>query len=449
MNKYDLAIIGAGPAGNTAALDAAALGKKIICIDKGKLGGTCLNKGCIPTKAIIESASAYKKAKDSAHFGVNAETVSFDYSIVKKRSEEVVERLGKGVEFLFKKAGVEFLNAEAKIVSENKIIAVSLDGISTEIFADKILICTGAKQKRHEEFFKVSNKVISSEEALKLDAVPQSVMVVGAGAIGLEFAWIWNSFGAKVILIEAEKNILPSADDEISRNLERALKKQGIAIKTAKFAKSLVAKENLLALTITDASSQEEVLETEYLLWACGMEAQQIEAENLKFNKDKNGFLLVDENYETSVKNIYAIGDSIGAPMLAHAAISEAHIVIEKIFSPKNSKNLGAVPMCVYTSPQVASVGKVLDKENSAELKLPYLANGKAVAIAQTEGLIKISYDKQSGKILAAHILGAEASELISNFVIAIDKELTVKDFAEFCFPHPTISEIITDAASM
>lgn len=453
MNKkYDLIVIGAGPAGNTAALESAALGKSVLCIEKSAYGGTCLNKGCIPTKAIIESALAFKRIKACETFGISVENVKLDYAAVKKRADDAILKLSKGLEFLYKKAKIETLSAAAKISSANIVAATLENGETKEFEADKIFIATGAKHKKNPDFAGHTKRLITSDEALKLENLPQKIAVLGAGAIGVEFAWIWNAFGVDVSLIEFQKNILPNVDEEISKSLERSLKKQGIKIFTKKHCSKILEETNSsITLEISDENGATEIMEADLALWACGMEgnSENLFSPELNLEIRKNGTIKVDENFKTNIGNIYAAGDIIGAPMLAHAAGTEAKRAIEMMYKVEDSVPVGAIPACVYCSPQVACVG-VSEKEGvSFALKASYLSNGKAVASSDTEGFIKIVFENQSERIIGAHIFGAEAAELISNFVIAIDKKMTRKELAYMTFPHPALAEMIPSIAAI
>ena len=445
MKNFNLAVIGAGPAGYTAALEAASFGKSVVCIERDKVGGTCLNRGCIPTKTIIESALCFQKIAKATDFGIDVGAAAVDYPKVLARANSAIERLSKGVEFLLKKANVEYVCGSAKVCADN-VIEVKTDSEILQISADKILIATGAKQKKNPEILKAGERILTSTEALMLAKIPESAIVLGAGAIGLEFAWIWNAFGCKVTLVEFEKNILPSANPEVSKNLERALKKHGVQIKTGCCAKRANADAHSVSVEIADANGNLETLTAEYVLWACGMEADcaNLFAPEIMPDTHANGFLKIDKRFQTSRANIYAAGDIVGAPMLAHAAITEARCAVDAMFGAGNLAK-GAIPACVYTSPQVACVGVSEDGADLLATKIAYMANGKAVAANKTEGFLKIVYDKNSGVIKGAHIMGEDASELISNFVIAVDKNLTCKELAAMTFPHPTLGELITD----
>lgn len=442
MNNYDLIIIGAGPAGYEAAIKATEYGKSVLCIDKDALGGTCLNHGCIPTKTFVKSANLYRNLSNLEEYGVTCNDVKFDYQKILARTKFVSSRLSKGIEFLFKKHNISFKKGFAKILSEGKIL-FSNDEISEEITCEKIIIATGGSPKR---IFKniSSEKIITSREALNLKELPKSIVILGAGAIGVEFAWIWNAFGVKVSIVEMRDEILPNEDEDVSKFLKRCLKKNGIDIFTGTYASNITESSNGLSINLLEGEN-EKILEAEKVLLALGVSGntdcicKEITTENT--------FICVDQNLQTSVKNIYAIGDVIGPPLLAHVATFEGLSLIDSIYSNKKIKLQKFYPSCTYCSPEVASIGltEKLAREKFINIKIskvPFLTNGKAVSMGETEGFIKLISNADSKEILGAHIIGSEATELIAEYTLAIHLNAHINELSNIVHAHPTLSEM-------
>lgn len=451
-NTYDLAIIGGGPAGVAAAISAAKLGKKTIIIEHYKLGGTCLNKGCVPTKSLLKSAEVFAEIKNSAQFGIDANAVKFDFKKVFERTKGVVSKIAAGLNFSLKKSGVEVLLAKAKIAAQNEIEA-EVDGVKKSIFAKKILIATGAKPKKLPNISGVCEKILNSEDALNLDVIPQSVTILGAGAIGVEFAQIWSTFGAKVNLVEFKDRILPEADADLSKTLSRIISKQNTQIYTsAKALKCQVCDDCEIETTIELADASQKILKSEYVLCAIGVEANADGLFKEGFDVERNrGFIKIDKNFETSQKNIFACADIVGNKMLAHWAEYEAKCAVSAIFLDKVEQKSALCPACVYSLTPAAWVG-ISEKEalknpqNFEITKASFVANAKAQADGKTDGFIKIITASESKKILGAAILGEGACEIISVLTLAISCGLTKKELAGAIFPHPTLSELIKNA---
>ena len=388
--QYDLIVIGGGPAGYVGAIRAAQLGKSVVCVERDRVGGTCLNWGCIPTKALLKNAEAYRIVTDRAReFGMMVEGVSVDWSEVIGRSRKVSDRLAGGVGFLFKKNKVDSVTGEASIISPGRVEVKSADGTVTVLDGKNILVCTGCVTRTVPSLPLNGTTVIGSREAMVLEKRPESMIIIGSGAIGTEFAYIYNSFGTRVTLIEALPRMLPNEDDDSCMTLERAFKKQGIK---------------------------------------------------------------VNDRYATSSPGVYAAGDVIGGVLLAHTATFEAVQAVEGMFNPDyQPRQVGFFPSCTYCYPQVASVGKTERalKEAGVEYKVgkfPFQAIGKAVAAGEPDGFVKTLYGAKHGELLGAHIVGPEATELIAALGIGIQAELTDEDIHATIFAHPTLSEAIHES---
>jgi len=438
---YDLIVIGSGPAGVEASIKASRLGKKVLCVEKNKLGGTCLNFGCIPTKALIKPAELFFEIKKSEEFGISVEKLTFDYKKIVARAKEVVAKLGKSVEFTLKKSKVAVEFAHCKILDSNTVFLTYDSGETKKVSAEKILITTGSNAVKIKAFD--SPKTYTSKESLFFDEIPKTPVILGAGAIGLEFAYLWNSLGANVTVVEMQDNILPTGDAQISKALARSLGKQGISIKTSTKALSLRYENEKVFLDI-DEKGKLSTLESDCLLLAVGVrpELSGLFDENLKIEQE-NSFIKVDSTYKTSIDNIYAAGDIIGAPMLAHIASHEASQAVQAMFENKTSFDKKPYPACVYCHPQVASVGaKENELPNTKSSIVQFFANGKALASGDNEGFVKIISDTNTNIILGAHIIGANASELIAECTLAIENKLTLSDLTNTIHAHPSLSEV-------
>ena len=449
---FDIAIIGSGPGGYVAAIRAAQLGLKIVVIEHDKIGGVCTNWGCIPTKALLKSAEMYQQFKQADEFGIMFKDLSFDFPKVIKRSRDVALRNSKGVEYLFKKNKIELISGSGKIVGKGKV-EVSKDNKASETIISKhVIIATGARPRSLPSVKIDGKQIISSTEAMLLQQPPKSMIIIGAGAIGIEFGYFYNSFGTKVTIVEMMPNILPIEDKEISKLLESNLKKSGIEILTESKVESVTTgKEAKVVLTAKDAKKE---LSADVVLVAIGVQGN---VENIGLEsagvKVENGWIMVDDFGKTNVEGIYAIGDVAGPPWLAHVASKEGIICAEKI-AGQNPQPIdwNNIPGCTYCQPQVASVGMTEEKavEQGYKIKVgrfPFTASGKARAIGETDGLVKLIFDSQYGELLGAHILGSDATEMIAELGLAKSLEATPEGIINTIHAHPTLSEAIMEAA--
>ena len=449
--SYDLIVIGGGPAGYVGAIRAAQLGKKVVCVERERIGGTCLNWGCLPTKALLKNAEVFNSiSKRAAEFGLKVDGLSADWSAVIGRSRQVSDRLSQGIAFLFKKNKIESIEGEANILGQGQVEVKSADGTTTVLEASHILVATGAKTKTVPSLPMNGKTIIGSREAMTLPSLPESMIIIGSGAIGIEFAYIYNSFGTKVTVIESLPRILPNEDDDSSQALERAFKKQGIKCMTGVTVKSLEETGDQVTASIVTAKGAEESITADVCLVAIGV--SPVIPGGASLDLTDRGFIKVNDRYETSLPGVYAAGDAIGGVLLAHTASFEAIQAVEGMFVKGHKpKAVGFFPSCTYCHPQVASVGKTerdLKKENIEYKvgKFPLIAIGKAVAAGETDGFVKMLYGAKHGEILGAHLVGESATELVSGLGIGIQAELTDEDIHATIFAHPTISEAIHEA---
>ena len=450
--QFDLTVIGSGPGGYVAAIRAAQLGMKVVLIERDKLGGICLNWGCIPSKALLKSAELYQSFKKAEEFGFSYKDLTFDFSKIIKRSRDVADRISNGVEFLMKKNKIEVINGTAKLTGKNTI-EVSKDGKIVETVKTKFtILATGARPRSIPGVTIDRKKIITSTEAMTLPQIPKSLLVMGGGAIGVEFAYFYNSFGVKTTIVEMLPSLLPKEDKEITRTLESSLKKQGIEILTNAKVDSVVV-GNEVALKVTTKEGTKDVI-GELALMAVGVQGNVenlgLEGVGIKFEK---GAILVDKFGKTNVEGIYAIGDVSGAPWLAHAASHQGIIAAEHCAGKsKHGFDRTNIPSCTYCQPQVASVGMTEEAAMAAGYKVkvgrfPYRPLGKAMAIGATEGTVKLIFDEKYGELLGAHIVGTDATELIAELVLARALESTNEEIHRTMHAHPTLSEAIMEAA--
>ena len=454
--NYDLIVIGGGPAGYVAAIRASQLGKKVACVERERAGGTCNNWGCIPTKALLRNAELYRTMTGHAgEFGLKVEGLSFDWKKIIKRSRDVSDKGAAGIEtYLFKKNKVELLRGEASINKPGQVKVKSADGKEETHSAPKILICTGAVSRPMPNFPFNGKTVISSKEAMVLDPQPKSMIIIGAGAIGVEFAYFYNAFGTKVTMIEMLPNLLPVEDTEVSQALEKSFTKQGIKFLLNTKTTKTEASDKGVKITVQDAKGAEQTLEADVCLVAIGV-APLMPGGTQKFEMTERGWLKTNERYETSVPGVYAAGDIIGPPWLAHVASWEAIQAVEGMFKEgAKPKKVTIFPGCTYCQPQVASVGLTerAAKEKGLKYKVgkfAYMASGKARAIGESEGFVKLILGEPHGEILGAHIIGAEATELIAELGLGITLEATIDEIEATIHAHPTLSEMIHEAAGV
>jgi dihydrolipoamide dehydrogenase len=459
LQSCRLAIIGGGPGGYVAAIRAAQLGLEPVLVEKSKIGGVCLNWGCIPTKALLKSAEVFHMCGRLGEFGIEAGTPTFDMQAAVRRSRSISEQVIKGVEYLLKQNKIRVIAGRAHLIGPNQVAVLDPgDDPVAAIQADNVLVATGARPKSIPGIAIDGERIISSTEAMSLDGVPESMVIVGAGAVGVEFAYFFNTVGCNVTLVEMLPYILPGEDAEISKLLMRFLKKQGIEIVTsAKVTSVEVGGDRIRVILETDKGEKE--YEARKVLMAVGVRPNSdgLGLEDLGVELDDAGFIKVDEYMRTSAENIYAIGDVAGAPLLAHVASAEGVLAVESMagLSPEPHK-LELMPRCVYCQPQVASVG--LSEEKAAEWakehgatirvgRFPFRASGKSAAVGERDGIVKIISEEKTGVILGAAIVGGEATELIAELGLAMKLGATCEQVMGTVHAHPTLAESIMEAA--
>jgi len=451
--EYDLIVIGGGPAGYAGAIRAGQLGKKVACIELERAGGTCLNWGCIPTKALLKSAELYQKIKKAETFGITAKDVTFDFAKVMERSRGVSQQMAKGIEFLFKKNKVDYYVGRGQVPAAGMVEITEGEHQGKFFKAKNILIATGCKMRRIPDLAVDGVRVMTSREALANKTLPKSIVIVGAGAIGVEFAYFYNAFGSKVTLVEMLPQILPVEDEEVAKTLHRSFEKQGIAIHTATKCESFQVGKNSVKLNLVK-DGQGTAIEAETVLSAIGVVAnlEGVFGKSVSVELDRN-YVKVGDDYQSSVKGIYAAGDIIGPPWLAHVATFEAVSAVNGMFGHGKAKRVKNFPGCTYCQPQIASTGLTEQAAKEKKLdyrvgKFPFSASGKAVASAESEGFVKVISDAKTGEILGAHIIGAEATELIAEYGLAVELEATIEDIHQTIHAHPTLSEAVMEAAA-
>jgi dihydrolipoamide dehydrogenase len=449
--NYDLIVIGGGPAGYVGAIRATQLGKKVACVENDRAGGTCLNWGCIPTKALLKNAELYHTLTHRAdEFGLKIEGLSFDWSKVVGRSRKVSDQLNKGIEFLFKKNKVDYVRGTASIPKAGVVEVTAADGTKQTLNGAKILVATGAKSRPMPGLPFNGTTVIGSREALTLESQPKEILIVGAGAIGIEFAYFFNAYGTKVTVVEMQDRILPVEDDEVSKLLEKSLTKAGIRLLTG--TKIVEASEDGKAVTLKVEGTVNEVLKAEKCLVAIGVAPVLPGGVELKVSE--KGWLNTNANYETNVAGVFAAGDIIGPPWLAHVASYEAVQAVDGMFGKTKPKKVTVFPGCTYCHPQVASIGLTERDAKAKGLKFkvgkfPYQASGRALAAGEPEGFVKILYGEPHGEIIGAHIIGAESTEMIAEIGLAMNLEATWEEIEATIHAHPTLAEMIKEATEV
>ena len=448
--SYDLVVIGGGPGGYVAAIRAGQLGKKVACVEMERAGGTCLNWGCIPTKALLKNAHLYHQLKhDAATFGLSFDNLQYDWTKVIGRSRKVSGKLAGGIEFLFKKNKVDYVKGFGSIKGSNQVEVKKADGSAEILDAKNVIIATGAKSRPLPGLDINGTTVISSKEAMILATQPKSMVIIGAGAIGVEFAYIYNAFDTEVTLIEMMPNLLPVEDDEISETITKIYKKAGIKCLTN--TKVTATKDNGSSVTITveNADGTQEIT-ADTCLVAIGVAPVLPGGEQAKLTD--RGWIEIDDRYQTSIPDVYAIGDISGPPWLAHTASFEAMQCVEGMFVEGHQvRQVDVFPGCTYSYPEVASVGKT-ERALKAEGidykvgKFPYQALGKAQASGETEGFAKLLFGKEHGEVLGAHIIGENATDLIAEMGLAVTMEATIDDIHATIHAHPTLAEALHEA---
>ena len=452
--SYNLIVVGSGPGGYVAAIRASQLGMKVAVVEKESLGGICLNWGCIPTKALLKSAQVFDYVSHSADYGINIKGSSVDFDSIIKRSRGVADGMSKGVNFLMKKNKIDILTGFGKIIEKNVVEVTDVNGDKNNHKSDNIIIATGGRSRELPNIKIDGEKVIEYRKAMTLKKQPKSIVVIGSGAIGSEFAYFYNSIGTKVTLIEYLPNILPLEDIDVSKQLEKSFKKAGIDIMTNTEVKDVKTNSKGCKVTFL-RNNKEETMDSEVVLSAVGVETniENIGLEELGIITEK-GKINVDDYYKTNIDGIYAIGDVVKGPALAHVASAEGIICVEKI-AGKNPGvlNYDNIPSCTYCSPEVASVGftEKQAKDLGYEItvgKFPFSASGKANASGHSDGFVKVIFDKKYGEWLGCHMVGYNVTEMIAEVVAARKLETTAHEIIKSVHPHPTMSEAIMEATA-
>jgi dihydrolipoamide dehydrogenase len=451
MKHFGLIVLGRGPGGYVAAIRASQLGLKTAIVERAELGGICLNWGCIPTKALLKSAQVYYYSQQAKDYGITIDgTVTPDFEAVIKRSRGVSEMMSKGVQFLLKKNNITVLEGFGKIEKEKTVV------VNEERYtANHIILATGARSRQLPNIPQDGKKIIGYREALTLPQLPNSMVVMGSGAIGSEFAYFYASMGTQVTLVEYLPRLVPIEDEEISSHLGRAFRKKGVKVITSASVESVDTSGDLCKVTIKDAKEKTTEVECEVVLSAVGVtpniEGIDLEEYGVKVEKSK---VIVDDYYRTNCEGIYAIGDIVHGPALAHVASHEALVCVEKIAGlDAKPINYELIPGCTYTSPEIASVGiteqKCLEKGKEVLIgKFPFTASGKATASGNRDGMVKVIFDKQTHEWIGCHLIGDNVTEMISGAVVAMNKKTTGKDILHSIHPHPTLSEAIMEATA-
>ena len=451
---YDLVVIGGGPGGYVAAIRAAQLGLNTAIVERAELGGICLNWGCIPTKALLRSAEVYHLAQHLDAYGIAAENIRFDAGKIIKRSRDVAARLNAGVTHLLKKNKVSVIAGEAKLTAPDRIVVALADGGKAELSAPHIILATGARARQLPGLETDGRLIWSYREAMVPDEIPASLLIVGSGAIGIEFASFYRTLGAEVTVVEMVDRILPVEDAEISALAAKAFKKQGMQIHTGATVAAMTPRKEAVEVTLRFSDDKEQALTVDRVIMAVGItgniEGLGLEALGVSVER---GHIVTDESCATSVKGIYAIGDVAGPPWLAHKASHEGVLCVEHIVGGGTVHPLDPlnVPGCTYCTPQIASVGltEAAAEEQGYKIRVgrfPYVGNGKAIAMGDTDGLIKTIFDAKTGELLGAHMIGAEVTELIQGYCVAKTLETTEAELMHTIFPHPTLSEMMHES---
>jgi len=454
LKEFDLIVVGGGPGGYVAAIRAAQLGMNVGVIEQDKLGGLCLNWGCIPSKALLRSAEVYHLLHRAKEFGLKAEQIGFEWTPIIQRSRKIADQINKGVHFLFKKNKIEHVDGRGRL-RKDKTIEVTKDGKAVgEYRAKHVVIATGGKHRSIPGVEIDRKKIITSTEAMILDPMPKLMVIIGGGPIGVEFAYFYNAFGCKVTILEMMPQILPLEDEEVVKSLTANFKKNGIAIETDAKVETVKTTASGVTVTVATKTGKKEI-SGEVALMAIGFagNTENIGLEDAGVAVEKT-FIKYDQYYRTNVPGIYAVGDVIGAPLLAHVASAEGICCVEAI-AGKNPPPVryDAIPGCTYCQPQVASVGLTEAKAKEKNLdfvvgRFPFRPLGKSIAVGETEGFVKLIFDKKYGELLGAHILGNEATDLIAELVLAKTAEATAHDMIKTVHAHPTLTEAVMEAAA-
>jgi len=452
--KYDIIVIGGGPGGYVTAIRASQLGFKTAVVEKESLGGVCLNWGCIPTKALLKSAQVYDYLKHVDQYGLKAESIDKDFSAVVTRSRNIANGMSKGVQFLMKKNKIDIIEGFGKVKTGKKIDVTTSNGKTTEYSADHIIIATGARSRELPNLPQDGKKVIGYRKAMTLDKQPSSMIVVGSGAIGVEFAHFYNAMGTKVTIVEYLPNLVPLEDQEVSKQFERSFKKAGIKVMTNASVESVDTSGKNIKATVKTKKG-EEILEADIVLSAVGIKTniENIGLEDVGIITDRDK-ILVNDWYQTNIPGYYAIGDIVPGPALAHVASAEGITCVEKIAGLHSEAiDYGNIPGCTYASPEIASVGLTEEqaKDQGYELKVgkfPFSASGKATAAGTPDGFVKVIFDAKYGEWLGCHMIGAGVTDMIAEAVLGRKLETTGHEVLKTIHPHPTMSEAVMEAVA-
>jgi len=451
--KYDLVVIGGGPAGYAAAIRAGQLGKKVACVEQERPGGTCLNWGCIPSKALLKSAELYGKLQHSEDLGITVKGLDYDFAKIVARSRNVADTMAKGIGFLFKKNKVDHIVGTGTVNVPGMVEITAGKDKGKILATEKTLIATGCKPRRLPDLEVDGERVMTSRQALEMKTQPKSVVIVGAGAIGAEFAYFLNAFGTKVTLVEMLDQVLPVEDRETAAVVAKSFKESGIDCRVSTAVENIKVNRKSVKMDLKKGDKTESIT-ADAILLAIGVVAntEGLFSPRVKLDLDR-GYVKVDDNYESSAKGIYAAGDIIGPPWLAHVATFEAVQAVNGMFGHGKPERVTRFPGCTYCVPQVASIGKTEKtlKEEGIDYKVgkfPFQASGKAVASNQPEGFVKMLVDPKYGEILGAHIVGADATEMIAEYGLAMKLEATAEDIHNTIHAHPTLSEAVMEAAA-
>ena len=454
MSNFDVIVLGSGPGGYVTAIRASQLGLKTAIVEKENLGGVCLNWGCIPTKALLKSAQVFEYLQHAGDYGLKAESVDKDFDAVVKRSRNVADGMSKGVQFLMKKNKIEVINGFGTLKSGKKLSVKDVEGKETEYSANHIIIATGARSRELPSLPQDGKKIIGYREAMTLDHQPKKMIVVGSGAIGIEFAYFYKAMGTEVTVVEYLPNVVPVEDVDVSKQLERSLKKMGIKIMTSAEVTSVDTSGEGVRATVKTAKG-EEILEADIVLSAVGIKTniENIGLENVGIATDRDK-ILVNDYYQTNIPGYYAIGDVTPGQALAHVASAEGILCVEKIAGMHvEPLDYGNIPGCTYCSPEIASVGLTEQQAKDAGRdikvgKFPFSASGKAKASGNSDGFVKVIFDAKYGEWLGCHMIGAGVTDMIAEAVVARKLETTGHEILKAVHPHPTMSEAVMEAVA-
>jgi dihydrolipoamide dehydrogenase len=454
MSNFDVIVLGSGPGGYVTAIRASQLGLKTAIVEKENLGGVCLNWGCIPTKALLKSAQVFEYLQHAGDYGLKAESVDKDFDAVVKRSRNVADGMSKGVQFLMKKNKIEVINGFGTLKSGKKLSVKDVEGKETEYSANHIIIATGARSRELPSLPQDGKKIIGYREAMTLDHQPKKMIVVGSGAIGIEFAYFYKAMGTEVTVVEYLPNVVPVEDVDVSKQLERSLKKMGIKIMTSAEVTSVDTSGEGVRATVKTAKG-EEILEADIVLSAVGIKTniENIGLENVGIATDRDK-IMVNDYYQTNIPGYYAIGDVTPGQALAHVASAEGILCVEKIAGMHvEPLDYGNIPGCTYCSPEIASVGLTEQQAKDAGRdikvgKFPFSASGKAKASGNSDGFVKVIFDAKYGEWLGCHMIGAGVTDMIAEAVVARKLETTGHEILKAVHPHPTMSEAVMEAVA-